>query len=79
MPPNIRLIDSKWVLKKKGGCQLRARLVAQGYTQFIEVDSTKKYSPVITDITLQVILLMRLTKKWDSHTIDIEIEFYRQY
>ena len=32
MPPNIHLIDSKWVFKKKRDGQFRACLVARGYT-----------------------------------------------
>ena len=59
-PPNRCLIDSKWVFKKKIYGQFRALLVAQGYTQIPELNLTKIYSPVITDVTLQVILLMWL-------------------
>ena len=43
IPPNRHLIDSKWVFKKKIFGKFRARLVAWGYTQIIEVDFTKNY------------------------------------
>ena len=39
------------------------------------VDSTKNYSPVVTDVTLRVILFMWLINKWDSETIDVETAF----
>ena len=63
--PNICLIDSKWVFKDKRDGRFRARLVTWGYTQITEVDFTNNYSPVVTDVTLHVILRMRLTNRWE--------------
>ena len=40
MPPNICLIESKWVFKKKRDGQFRAHLVVWGYTQIPGVDFT---------------------------------------
>ena len=56
MPPNKFIIESKWVFKKKRDSQFRARLVVRGYIQIPGVDLTNNYSPVVTDITLCVIL-----------------------
>ena len=75
IPQNRRLIDSKWVLKNKTDCRFRARLVAWGYTQIIGAGLIENYSPVVTDITLRVILLLWLINKMDSHTIDVETAF----
>ena len=75
MPSNRCLIDSKWVFKKKIYGQFRACIVTQGYTQIIGVDFTKNCSPVVTDVTLRVILLMWLIKKGESENIDIETAF----
>ena len=58
MPPNKRITESKWVLKKKIDIKFRARLVVWGYNQIPGVDFTNNYSPVVTDVTLYVILLM---------------------
>ena len=75
MPPNRRLIDSKWVFKKKIDGILRARLVTRGYTQIPGVDFKEKYSPVVMDVTLRAIIFMWLINKWDSHTVDVETMF----
>ena len=40
MPPNRRLVDSKWVFKKKIDGGFRARLVAWGHNQIPGVDFT---------------------------------------
>ena len=58
MPPNRRIIDSKWVFKKKIYAQFRARLVARGYTHIMGVDFTENYSPVVNDLTLFFIILL---------------------
>ena len=75
IPPNRRLIDSWWLFKKKIDGRFRARLVGCGYTQVPGIDFTENYSPVVTDVTLHIMLLMWLIKKWDSHTIDVETAF----
>ena len=75
MPPNKRLIYSKWVFKKKRDGWLRARLFERGYTQIPGVEFTKNYSPVVTEFTLRVILLMWLVNKSDSQTIGVETAF----
>ena len=75
MPPNIRLIDKKWVFKRKIYVQFRARLVAQGYTQIPGLEFTKNCLSVVNDITLCFMLLVWLINKWDSQTIDVETVF----
>ena len=75
MPPNRCLIDSKWVFKKKRYGQFRALLVGQGYTQVPGIDFTKNCLPVVTDVTLRVILPMWFIKKWDYQTIDAETAY----
>ena len=57
-------------MKRDG--RFRERLVARGYTQIPGVDFTENYSPVVTEVTLSIILLMRLINKWDSQTIEVE-------
>ena len=70
MPSNRRLIDSKNFFKKKSDGKFRARLVARVHTKITGVDFTQNYSPVVTDVTLCVILIMWLINNWYSHSID---------
>ena len=78
MPPNRRLIDSKWVFEKKSDGKFRARLV-RGHTQITGVDFTYNYSLVVTDVKICVILLIWLINKWYYQTIDVETLFYINY
>ena len=77
-PPNRCLIDSKRVFKKKIYGQLRAGLVARGYTHIPIVDFTRNYSPVVNNVPMHAILLMWLNNKCYSQTIDVEIASYTQ-
>ena len=52
VPPEKKLIGSRWVFKKKPNGIYRARLVALGYLQTPGVDYTESYAPVIQDTTL---------------------------
>ena len=52
-----------------------ARIVVRGYTQIPGVGFTKNYSPVVTDVTLCIILLVWLINNWDSQNIDSKTEF----
>ena len=72
MLPNKHIIESKWVFKKKIDIQFRARLFVRGYTHITGVDFTNNYSPVVTDVTLCVLILMWLLKKRYYHNIYIE-------
>ena len=74
MPSNKCIIEKNWVFKNKRDIQFRERLFVQGYTQVTGVDFTNNYSPLVTDITLCVILLMWLLNKCYSHNIDIETQ-----
>ena len=64
VPKGRKLIDSKWVFKKKRDGRFRSRLVALGYTQNPGVDYTDNYSPVISDTAMRICLIIWLI--WDA-------------
>ena len=63
MPLNGRLIDSKLVFNKNIYGQFRARLVARGYNQIVGEEFTKNYSPVVTEVTLCIIIIIWFINK----------------
>ena len=54
-----------------------ACLVVHGYNQIPPLNFTKKYTLVVTDVTLRIIIIMWFVEKWKSYTIDFEIYFYK--
>ena len=75
IPKERRLIGSKWVMKVKKNGIYRARLVALGYSQIPGVDFSENFAPVINDVTLRIILVMWIVKKWHAEIIDVETAF----
>jgi hypothetical protein len=69
------LIGNKWVFKQKKNGIYRARLVALGYSQIPGVDFSENYAPVVNDITMRVMLVLKMENNWMSETIDVETAF----
>ena len=53
----------------------RARLVALGYNQVPGIDFTDNFSPVVSDTTIKILIVIMLKKNWDSMMMDIETAF----
>lgn len=68
-------IGLKWVFNVKSDGRYRARIVALGYRQQYGHDYDQTYSPMISDVTLRLILLMSLMKKWVLKRVDIKAAF----
>ena len=63
LPPQKKLIKSKWVfkVKKDSDCnavKYKARLVARGFTQRYGVDYEGTFSPVVRSDTLRLLLAL---------------------
>jgi Reverse transcriptase (RNA-dependent DNA polymerase) len=75
IPKERSLIGSKWVFKQKKNGIYRARLVALGYSQILGVDFSENYAPIVNDITMRMMLVLKLKNNWTSETIDVETAF----
>ena len=60
-------------IKKDG--RHRARLVALGYRQLIGVDYNETYSPMVNDVTLRIMLMLKMVNSWKIVKIDVECAF----
>ena len=50
-------------------------MVALGYNQVPGVDFTDNFSPVVSDVTIKILIAIILKKNWDSMMMDIETAF----
>ena len=75
MPENKSAIGLKWVFKTKKDGRFRARLVALGYKQQLGIDYTETHAPVITDMTLWILIMNSITKRQEIMLVDIETAF----
>ena len=79
LPPNIRILKSRFVFKHKweNGEMTRhkARLVCKGFTQRPNVDYDLTYSPVPTTTTIRTVLALSATRGYTLAQADIKTAF----
>jgi len=75
MAPGRRCVKHKWIFKVKRDGRYRARLVACGYSRIAGVDYQENYSPVIHDVTYQIMIVLRIIFKLKSRIVDVETAF----
>ena len=62
IPPERRLVGSKWVFKIKNEGRYRAYHVVLRYSQVPGLDYLENFAPVINDVSLRVVLVLALQK-----------------
>ncbi|CAG4978543.1 unnamed protein product [Colias eurytheme] len=78
-PQDVRVVQCKWVLRKKYDCdnniRFRARLVARGFSQVQGVDYTETFSPVVRHTTLRLLFALSVQNNLDITHLDVTTAF----
>lgn len=78
-PQDVRVVQCKWVLRKKYDCdnniRFRARLVAKGFSQVQGVDYTDTFSPVVRHTTLRLLFALSVQLNLDITHLDVTTAF----
>ena len=73
---NKKPIGLKWVFNIKDDGRYRSRLVAQGYTQVEGIDYNGSYSPILSESSFRILLILKLEHtEWICSKLDIETAF----
>ena len=73
---NKKPIGLKWVFNIKDDGRYRSRLVAQGYTQVEVIDYNGSYSPILSESSFRILLILKLEHpEWICSKLDIETAF----
>ncbi|KAL6568032.1 hypothetical protein OROHE_003716 [Orobanche hederae] len=75
-PNNIKPIGYKWVFVRKRNekneiARNKARLVAQGFSQWSKIDYDETYSPVMDIITFRFLISMAVHERLDMRLMDV--------
>ena len=73
VPPDAKIMDTTWAMKKKANGRCRARITLRGFKQIdgIHYFEDDKAAPVINDITVRVMLTFMLMAGYTSYILDI--------
>ena len=81
-PPDVKLLRTKWVFKRKeepdNSIRFKARLVACGYQQKAGVDYTETYSPVARLATIRIVLAVGLQNRYQFRHLDVKTAFLNE-
>ena len=77
IPCGAKVITSTWAMKKKANGIHRTRLVARGYEQNEgeHFDSNFISSPVVSDVTIRIVLVLMIIYGWGAHVLDVNGAF----
>ena len=77
LPPGTKVITTTWAMKKKANGKYRARLNARGFEQQdgIHYDSTSTAAPVVSEVTIRVMLTMVVMCDWAARLVDVQGAF----
>jgi len=77
VPKTAKIMTSTWAMKKKSSGKYRARLNARGYEQKagVHYDETSISSPVTSDASIRIMLVLALVFGWAIHLVDVQGAF----
>ncbi|GKA72462.1 retrovirus-related pol polyprotein from transposon TNT 1-94 [Tanacetum coccineum] len=80
LPPNARIVGSKWLFKKKTDMDgavyiFKARLVAKGFTQTYGVDYEETFSPVVDIRAIRILIAIATYYDYEIWQMDVKTAF----
>jgi len=77
VPKDATIITSTWAMKKKSNGAYRARLNGRGYEQIDgeHYDGMSIASPVTTDATIRITVVLMLLATWSAQIVDVKRAF----
>ncbi|GJY31074.1 ribonuclease H-like domain-containing protein [Tanacetum coccineum] len=74
------MVRSMWLFKHKFHAdgtlsRYKARLVTNGSSQQLGVDSDETFSPVVKPATIRTVLSLAVSRKWPIHQLDVKNSF----
>ncbi|GJR17611.1 hybrid signal transduction histidine kinase M [Tanacetum coccineum] len=79
-PTDANLVHFMWLFKHKSNVdgtlsRYKARLVANGSSQQLNVDFDETFSPVVKPTTIHTIFSLAVSRKWPIHQLDVKNAF----
>ena len=75
VPPGLKVIGTKWVLKVKANQTYKARLVAQGWNQVPGQNCGSTFTPVCRLQSVRMVLAIAAEMDWGVCQLDVKTAF----
>jgi hypothetical protein len=77
VPNDAKILTLTWVMKKKANGVFQVRLNALGYEQVDgeHYDEDAKFAPIVTDVTIHIILILIVMAGWWAELLDMKGAF----
>jgi hypothetical protein len=75
VPTGRKIIGSCWVLAKKYDGRYQARFVAKGFSQISIKEFQENHAPVVSNTTLNLLMVIKTMLNLEAGQFDIETEF----
>lgn len=75
VPPGKKIINSKWVMRRKSDNSFKARMVAQGWGLKPGVDCGNTFAPVCMLQSVRMVLAIVADKDWEAQQMDATTAF----
>ena len=77
VPKGAKVLSTTWAMKKKANGVFRARLNARGFEQVegMHYDASSISSPVATDVSIRIAMILGLMARWESELVDVKGAF----
>jgi len=82
LPPGKQALDLLWVIKKKVDAngniaRYKARLCVQGSRQLEGIDYNETFAPVVSFVSLRVLLALTAFHDWECIHLDVDYAFLK--
>ncbi|GJR10105.1 ribonuclease H-like domain-containing protein [Tanacetum coccineum] len=83
-PQDAYIVRSMWLFRHKHNAdgslsRYKARLVANGSTQFTGIDVDDTFSPVVKPATIRTVLSLAISRHWPVYKLDVKNAFLHGY
>ena len=75
VPPEQKVVGTKWVLKVKADHTLKGRVVVRGWGQVPGIDCCCTYAPVCRIQSIRMALAINANEDWDVFQLDVQTAF----
>ena len=78
LPQGVKVIECKWIFKRKADDTFKGRLVAKGFRQTHGIDYDETFSPVVMLKSIRILLAIAVYYDYEIWQMDVQTAFLNE-